>query len=137
MARTKADSTHTPENTQRLDKWLWAARFYKTRSLAVEAINGGKVHLNKQRVKASRTIKPEDILIISKPPYEFEITVLGLSKQRRPAPEAQLLYHESEQSQIKRQQLQEEIKNQPLGFRHEKGRPSKRDRRHIIKFTQG
>jgi len=130
----KAESTS--DDSQRLDKWLWAARFYKTRSLAVEAINGGKVHLNKNRVKPSRTIRPDDILTISKPPYEHVITVQGLAKQRRPAPEAQMLYQESAESIAKREKLREEIKNQPLGFRHEKGRPSKRDRRHIIKFTQ-
>jgi len=133
MARKETPSDDT---TQRLDKWLWAARFYKTRTLAVEAINGGKVHLNKNRVKPSRTIKPDDVLTISKPPYEHVITVLGLSKQRRPAPEAQQLYVESEASIAKREQLHEEIKNQPLGFRHEKGRPNKRDRRHIIKFIR-
>lgn len=131
---TKAE--RSPDNNQRLDKWLWAARFYKTRSLAVEAINGGKVHLNKNRVKPSRTIKTDDVLTISKPPYEHIITILGLSKQRRPAPEAQQLYVESEDSIAKREQLHEEIKNQPLGFRHEKGRPNKRDRRHIIKFIR-
>lgn len=124
------------DDSQRLDKWLWAARFYKTRGLAVEAINGGKVHLNKNRVKPSRTIKPDDILSISKPPYEHIITILGLSKQRRPAPEAQQLYVESEASIEKRKKLHDEIKNQPLGFRHEKGRPNKRERRHIIKFTR-
>ncbi|MFW5425922.1 MAG: RNA-binding S4 domain-containing protein [Methylophagaceae bacterium] len=124
------------DESQRLDKWLWAARFYKTRSLAVEAINGGKVHLNKNRVKPSRTIKPDDILAISKPPYEHIITILGLSKQRRPAPEAQQLYIESEASIEKRAQLHEQIKSQPLGFRTDKGRPNKRDRRHIIKFTR-
>jgi len=133
MARKETPSDDT---AQRIDKWLWAARFYKTRTLAVEAINGGKVHLNKNRVKPSRTIKPDDVLTISKPPYEHVITVLGLSKQRRPAPEAQQLYVESEASIAKREQLHEEIKNQPLGFRHEKGRPNKRDRRHIIKFIR-
>jgi ribosome-associated heat shock protein Hsp15 len=125
------------DNTQRLDKWLWAARFYKTRSLAVEAINGGKVHLNDNRVKPSRTLKTDDILTISKPPYEFIITVLGLSNKRGPATEAQKLYQESAESLEKRELLREQIKNEPLGYRHEKGRPSKRDRRHIIKFTRG
>ncbi len=130
--------THHADNnsTQRLDKWLWAARFYKTRQLAVEAINGGKVHLNHKRVKPSRAIKPGDELLISKPPYEFIITVLGLNNQRRPATEAQQLYRESDESIAKREQLRQEIKSQPLGFRHEKGRPNKRDRRQIIKFTR-
>lgn len=133
---SKSASDKTSSENQRIDKWLWAARFYKIRSLAVEAINGGKVHLNNNRVKPSHTIKANDVLTISKPPYEHVITVLAISKQRRPAPEAQLLYQESEESRLKREKLHEEIKNQPLGFRHEKGRPSKRDRRHIIKFTR-
>lgn len=124
------------DKSQRLDKWLWAARFYKTRSLAVEAINGGKVHLNNHRVKASRTIKPDDVLTISKPPYEHEVIVVDLNNQRRPAVEAQQLYSETAESIEKREQLHEILKNQPLGFRHEKGRPNKRDRRHIIKFTR-
>lgn len=136
VAKQKATSDTSSDNNQRLDKWLWVARFYKTRSLAVEAINGGKVHLNNNRVKPSHTIKADDVLTISKPPYEHVVTVLGVTKHRRPAPEAQLLYQESEASKLKREQLQEEIKNQPLGYRHEKGRPSKRDRRHIIKFTR-
>jgi len=131
-----AKQHHEQEPTQRLDKWLWAARFYKTRGLAVEAISGGKVHLNDNRVKPSRTVKADDILTISKPPYEHKITVLGLNAHRRPAVEAQQLYVESPESIEKRQALQEEIKNQPLGFRHDKGRPNKRDRRHIIKFTR-
>lgn len=123
-------------DSQRLDKWLWAARFFKTRSLAVEAINGGKVHLNGHRVKPSRTVKTNDTLTISKPPYEFEIVVQALNLQRRPASEAQLLYQETASSQQKRELLREQIKNEPLGFREQKGRPSKRDRRHIIKFTR-
>jgi len=131
-----AKQPEAEDNGQRLDKWLWAARFYKTRGLAVEAINGGKVHLNNHRAKPSRTVKPDDVLTISKPPYEHIITVLGVSKQRRPAPEAQLLYVESDDSLAKREKLKLELKDQPLGFRHDKGRPNKRDRRHIIKFTR-
>ena len=125
------------QNSQRLDKWLWAARFYKTRTLAVEAVNGGKVHLNKQRVKPSRTIKENDILSITKPPYEHIITVLGLAPHRRPAAEAQLLYSESEDSIEKRERIRLEIKSQPLGIRHDQSKPNKRERRHIIKFTRG
>ena len=132
----KAKQQQHEDKSQRLDKWLWAARFYKTRSLAVEAINGGKVHLNNNRVKPSRTIKPNDILTITKPPYEHIITVLDLNNQRRPAVEAQCLYIESDESIAKREKLHEQLKNQPLGIRYEKGRPNKRDRRHIIKFTR-
>lgn len=131
-----AKQPEAEDNSQRLDKWLWAARFYKTRGLAVEAINGGKVHLNNHRAKPSRTVKQDDGLTISKPPYEHVITVLGVAKQRRPAPEAQLLYAETEASLSKREKLKLQLKDQPLGFRHDKGRPNKRDRRHIIKFTR-
>ncbi|MCX4191120.1 RNA-binding S4 domain-containing protein [Methylophaga sp. OBS1] len=130
-----ADQNDRSES-QRLDKWLWAARFYKTRSLAVEAISGGKVHLNGQRVKPSRTVRVDDKLTISKPPYEFDIIVQGLNLQRRPATEAQALYQETEDSREKRELLREQIKNEPLGFRQQKGRPSKRDRRNIIRFTR-
>ncbi len=122
--------------SQRLDKWLWAARFYKTRGLAVEAISGGKVHVNGQRVKPSRTVRIDEMLTISKPPYEFEVIIQGLNLQRRPASEAEQLYQETEQSREKRELLREQIKNEPLGFRQQKGRPSKRDRRNIIKFTR-
>jgi ribosome-associated heat shock protein Hsp15 len=122
--------------SQRLDKWLWAARFYKTRGLAVEAISGGKVHLNGQRIKPSRTVRVDDTLTISKPPYEFTIVVQGLNLQRRPATEAQMLYQETEESIKKRDILREQIKNEPLGSRMHKGRPSKRDRRNIIRFTR-
>lgn len=133
----KAAQPEQNNAAQRLDKWLWAARFFKTRGIAVEAINGGKVHVNGQRAKPSRNIHIGDKLEISKPPYTFEIEVAGLEKQRRPAIEAQTLYQETSESQAKRELLREQLKNEPLGFRDQKGRPSKRDRRHIIKFTRG
>ncbi|MCL4162385.1 UNVERIFIED_CONTAM: hypothetical protein GTU68_019931 [Idotea baltica] len=120
----------------RLDKWLWGARFYKTRQLALEAINGGKVHLNKQRVKPSRALKLADTLTISKPPYEHTIIIRNLTLQRRPASETQLRYEETPESIAKRERLREEFKSQPLGFRHDQGKPNKRERRHIIKFIR-
>ena len=85
MARKKPQAD--ADTAVRLDKWLWGARFYKTRTLAVEAINGGKVHLNHQRVKPSRTVKIDDTLTISKPQYEYTINILDLAMQRRQASE--------------------------------------------------
>lgn len=133
----KQDKSDNETAGQRIDKWLWAARFFKTRALAVEAINGGKVHINGNRVKPSRNVHLGDTLEISKPPYSFVIEVAGLEKQRRPASEAQNMYQETAESAAKREILREQLKNEPLGFREQKGRPSKRDRRHIIKFTRG
>ncbi|MCX4189179.1 RNA-binding S4 domain-containing protein [Methylophaga sp. OBS3] len=133
----KQDKSDNETAGQRIDKWLWAARFFKTRALAVEAINGGKVHINGNRVKPSRNVHLGDTLEISKPPYSFVIEVAGLEKQRRPASEAQNMYQETPESAAKREILREQLKNEPLGFREQKGRPSKRDRRHIIKFTRG
>ena len=118
----------------RADKWLWAARFYKTRSLATVAINGGKVHLNGARVKPAHKLTVGDQLSIRKGLYTFTITVTGLSQRRGPAEVARTLYSESEESQQQRQQLQEE--QRLLGktaVRHE-GRPDKRARRQIHRF---
>jgi ribosome-associated heat shock protein Hsp15 len=121
----------------RLDKWLWAARFFKTRSLAVEAVSGGKVHLNGERTKPSHGVCIGDNLTIRRGQFQYEITIDGLSKQRRSALEASLLYRESEASKIKRQtlamQLREEREHHGPAVR---GRPSKRDRRQIIHFTR-
>lgn len=118
----------------RLDKWLWAARFFKTRSLAVEAVSGGKVHLNGRRVKPSQRVTVGDHLTIRRNQFEYEITIDGLSKQRRSATEASLLYQESEDSKAKRQalamQLRTEREHQPTI----RGRPSKRERRQIMRF---
>ena len=118
----------------RLDKWLWAARFYKTRHLAAEAINGGHVHHNGHRVKPSRVIQVADELTIHKTPFTFEITVAGLSVRRGPAKEAQLLYIESDESIQKRETLAEQRKLDAAQFPHAERRPDKRDRRRIIRF---
>lgn len=120
----------------RIDKWLWAARFFKTRALATEAVNGGKVHLNSHRVKPGREVKPGDGLTIHRGGYVYEVTVLGVNKQRRPAREAQLLYEESEASIVARKELAEA---QRLAFSSRPApdrKPNKRERRHIVKFTR-
>lgn len=120
----------------RLDKWLWAARFFKTRSLAAKAINGGKVHLNDNRVKASRLIGVGDSLVITIGTMEFHIIVLGISKYRRPAKEARLLYQESEESIAARQEQKELRSMAHAGYSAPAGKPGKRDRRKIKAFTR-
>jgi len=120
----------------RLDKWLWAARFYKTRAMATEAVSGGKVHLNDNRVKPGREVKPGDALTIHRGGYTFEITVLGVHKQRRPAKEAQLLFEESEASIAAREEQAENQRLANSGQHAPDHRPNKRERRHIVKFTR-
>lgn len=120
----------------RLDKWLWAARFYKTRSQAAQAVNGGKVHLNGNRTKPARPVQVNDQLVISKDGMEFHITVLAVAKLRRPAIEARQLYIESEESIKARQEYRELRKMAGEGFKAPSGKPSKRDRRRIINFTR-
>jgi len=137
MANQKKSNLDLNDKIQaktRLDKWLWAARFYKTRQLAAEAINGGHVHLNGQRVKPSRVIQLADELTIHKTPFNFEITVQGLSIRRGPAKEAQLLYVEHEESIQKRETLAEQRKLDAAQFPHAERRPDKRNRRRIIRF---
>jgi ribosome-associated heat shock protein Hsp15 len=124
-----------PQNAGiRADKWLWAARFFKTRSLAMAAINGGKVQLNGARIKPARRLDIGDQLTIRKGPYLFMITVAGLSLQRGPAEVARGLYRESRESLQQRQRVreQQQLQGKPAG-RHE-GRPDKRQRRQIHQF---
>lgn len=137
MSKQKKSQDKSTDKSQlktRLDKWLWAARFYKTRHLAAEAINGGHVHLNGQRIKPSRVIQLADKLMIHKTPFTFEITVEGLSIRRGPAKEAQLLYVEDEVSIKKRETLAKQRKLDAAQFPHAERRPDKRDRRRIIRF---
>lgn len=112
----------------RLDKWLWAARLYKTRAIAKEAIDGGKVQVSGQRAKAGKEISVGTELTVRQGRDERVLTVLGLSEQRRGAPEAQLLYEESEESIRNREALAEQRKLQADSlFAHD--RPNKKDRR--------
>ncbi len=124
------------DTQQRLDKWLWAARFFKTRALAAEAINGGKVHLNGDRIKPSRNIKAGDRLEITRGQFVFDVTVEALNRHRRPAKEAQLMYRESEQGREKRESLAESLKILNANLPRSDGRPSKKQRRDIVRFKR-
>lgn len=121
----------------RLDKWLWAARFYKTRSLATDAVDGGKVKLNGATVKPAREIKVGDRLALRVGEEQWEVIVQGLNEQRRPAPEARLLYQETEESARNRTQAADLRRLAPTPTPDHKGRPTKRDRRQLIRFREG
>lgn len=128
-------SASSPSDSLRLDKWLWAARFFKTRQLATEAINGGKVHLNGQRAKPGKEVKAGSRIRIHKGELEWDIVVEGINKQRRPASEAGGLYSETDASKARRQRMIEERRDQRLATPVADGRPNKRDRRLIHRFT--
>lgn len=119
----------------RLDKWLWAARFFKTRSLATQAIEHGRVKLNGERIKPARDVKPGDRLEVHVNDAGWTLTVRALSMQRGPAPVAQALYEEDPDSQARRQQQMSERKLASHPAASVKGRPTKRDRRQIHRFT--
>jgi len=121
----------------RLDRWLWAARFFKTRSLAAEAINGGKIQLNGHRAKRSKHVHPDDEVRIRKGPFEYSVVVRGLAEKRGPATVAQTLYTETAESQHKRELLAIQLKSTPETSFRTKGRPTKRERRDIEKLKRG
>ena len=115
----------------RLDKWLWAARFFKTRALAAEAVEGGKVTVNGDRPKRARPLQTGDELRIRLGPYEHIVTVRALSDRRGPASRAAALYQETEASRSAREALSLQLKSLHGLFGPEKGRPTKKDRREI------
>lgn len=119
------------EDRVRLDKWLWAARFFKTRGLATEAVSGGRVHVDGARVKPSRSVSVGQVLEITKGPFEFVVQIEALSSRRGPATVARTLYTETQQSIDKREEMASKLKAERLVSRGEQlaGRPSKRDRR--------
>ena len=119
----------------RMDKWLWAARFYKTRSLAAEAVAGGKVEVNGMRAKPSRNVRIGDALTIRRGPYAWTVMVKALSTRRGPPTEAQLLHEETDESIRARQEVAVQLRLQGPQFGRS-GRPSKKDRRTILKLTK-
>lgn len=121
----------------RIDKWLWAARFFKTRSLATDAVDGGRVQINSSRVKPAKDVKIGDRVDLSIGDLHWELMVEGLSEKRGPAPEARKLYTETEASQMRRQKAVEERHLRVEPAADLQGRPTKRDRRSIDRWRQG
>ena len=122
--------------SMRTDKWLWAARFFKTRAQATAAIRGGKVHMSGSRIKPSHPVRAGDTLAIRKGPYRFEISVTALTAQRGPATAARKLYSESEDSASERHELYRQRQLEGHSARRRERRPDKRTRRLIHKFRQ-
>ena len=120
----------------RVDKWLWAARFFKTRSLAAEAVSGGKIEINGERVKPSRVVRIGDKVGIRRGPYEWTIIVKTTARLRRPVAQAQQLYEETEESRRKREAAIAQLRLERPPELDIPGRPSKKDRRSIQRFTK-
>jgi ribosome-associated heat shock protein Hsp15 len=127
----RQDDEDTDDGRVRLDKWLWAARFFKTRSLASEAIAGGKVQVNGDRAKRARPLQVGDEVRVRQGPYEHLVVVRALSGRRGPASAAAQLYEERPESVAAREALAIQLKTVHSAFVSEKGRPTKRDRRDI------
>ncbi|MCX7142230.1 MAG: RNA-binding S4 domain-containing protein [Proteobacteria bacterium] len=129
------DDNKLQDERQRIDKWLWAARFFKTRGLAAKAVDGGRVRVNGEGAKPSRILKIGDELSVRVGEYEWVVEVKTLSRQRGPAAQAALLYAEREDSRARREAAQAQRKAQPHPAAGVKGRPTKRNRRLIHRFT--
>ena len=131
-------SAQAADEKFRIDKWLFAARFYKTRSQAADAVERGQVQISGMRVKPSRILNTGDLLAIRIGPYHHLIKVLALSNQRRSATEARLLYQETAESRQAREAVAESLKSQPAPPRYaDKGRPTTRVRRNLERFMSG
>ena len=130
-----AHDDHERDDRVRLDKWLWAARFYKTRALAAEAIDGGKVDVNEARAKRAKMVQPGDEVRIRQTPFEHVVLVRGVSDRRGPASVAATLYDETAESKAKREALATQIRSMPADD-WDTGRPTKRDRREIERFRR-
>ncbi len=134
MAKQTAPDASTAGRV-RIDKWLWAARFFKTRSLAAEAITAGKVEVNEERVKPAKLVQVGDSVSVRLGPYLHVVHVRAISERRGPASVAATLYEETAESSAARAKLAEQLRMAPAAFVYEeKGRPTKRDRREIDRF---
>jgi len=129
----KSEKGKEEDNRLRIDKWLWAARFFKTRSLSAAAIESGKVLCNGVRIKPAKSLAVGDMLSIRIGSVQFIVEVLALSGKRGPVPQAQLLFRETEESVLRRKAQAEELKAHPPPV-YLKGRPTKRDRRELEKL---
>jgi ribosome-associated heat shock protein Hsp15 len=118
----------------RLDRWLWAARFFKTRAQASEAIAGGKVHVNGTRAKPAKLVQPGDDVRVRKGPFEFQLTLRGVSARRGRAADGAALYDESPDGKRIRERLAERLRLAPAPVYTGKGRPTKKERRKIERF---
>lgn len=133
MSKQTHNRAGSQEEKVRLDKWLWAARFFKTRGAAKEAVEGGKVHYQGQRAKCSRHVELGATLVIRQGFDEKTVVIMAISDQRRGAPEAQLLYQETEQS-IKLREEGAALRKEMRGNVAPDHRPNKKNRRKIIQF---
>ncbi len=130
-----ASDNETPAR-QRIDKWLWAARFFKTRGLATQAIHAGHIRLNGSAVKPAREVRPGDTLEITIGNVHWTVAVRAINEQRRPASEAQQLYEESAESKLRRETVKENLRLAPVPGSDLRGRPTKKARRQIRGFNE-
>jgi len=126
-----------PPDDTRIDKWLWAARFFKTRSQATAAVTGGKVEINGDTAKPSKTVKVGDRIKLRLGPTEYRLTITGIGERRGSASVAQTLYEESPESLAERQRVATERRFASAPSYEEKGRPSKKDRRDLDRWRRG
>lgn len=129
-----SDNDDAPPGKVRLDKWLWSARFFKTRALAAEAIDGGKVDVNGERAKRSRLLQVGDTVSVRQGPLEWTVEVVEAASRRGSPKVAQGYYFESDDSRIRRERVQEQLRQMPRALTYGDSRPSKKDRRAIRRF---
>ena len=129
-----AEPTEAPDATVRIDRWLWAARIFKTRSLAKTAIEGGKVHVDGQRTKPAKEVRIGQTLTVSRGSTEITLVISALSEQRGPAKDAQLLYNETDESIEQREILSSRRRMERAGLQVPDSKPSKKDRRSLKKL---